>query len=106
MALAEAVYKETSSFPKQEEYGLKTQMRRAAVSAPSNIAEGSQRGTDADFAYFIVIAKGSLAELATQTILASKFGYISAPNCKILLNDIDELQKMLYSFYQTLKAKG
>lgn len=74
MLLAKKIYVITSQFPKQEIYGMTSQMRRAAVSIPSNIAEGSQRGTNKDFANFIGIARGSLAELETQFILARDIG--------------------------------
>ena len=73
MLLAKEIYRITSSFPKAEIYGLTSQMRRCAVSIPSNIAEGSQRVSDKDFANFILIAKGSLAELHTQLLLSFEF---------------------------------
>jgi len=104
--LADNIYNDTRSFPKSEEYGLKIQMRRAAVSVPSNIAEGSQRSTDKDFANFISMAKGSLAELETQLILAQRADYISQETRTHRIAEIDELQKMLYSFYTTLKANS
>lgn len=72
MELAVMVYGVTSEFPKHEMYGLSSQMRRAAVSIPSNIAEGSARGTRKDFRQFITIAKGSTCELQTQLVLARR----------------------------------
>jgi len=68
-----AVYKLTSFFPKEETYGLISQMRRAAVSIPSNIAEGRERGTKKDYLQFLRIAKGSSAELETQILVAEKY---------------------------------
>ncbi len=79
-------------------------MRSAAVSIPSNIAEGSQRTTDKDFANFILIAKGSLAELLTQVIIAHRRKYIDQEQSKLLSQLIDELDKMLHSFYSKLTA--
>lgn len=76
MALARSIYTLTAGFPDDERYGLRAQMRRAAVSIPSNIAEGAARGSDAEFVRFLRVARGSLAELETQLILASELGYV------------------------------
>ena len=78
MELAEDIYKALKSFPREELYGLADQIRRAAVSVPSNIAEGFGRDSNADFAHFISIAKGSLFEVSTQLELASRLGYLSS----------------------------
>jgi len=77
MDLCEKVYRLTSRFPRQETYGLTSQMQRAAVSIPSNIAEGRMRGTTREYAHFISVARGSLAELRTQLILASRLDYVT-----------------------------
>jgi four helix bundle protein len=74
VAMAAEVYKITSSFPRAETFGLAAQMRRAAISIPSNIAEGAGRRTTKDFIYFIHIARGSLAELETQITIAQRVG--------------------------------
>jgi len=75
MRLVKAVYQLTSSFPKEEIYGLTQQMRRAAVSIPSNIAEGAARDGKKEYAYFVSIARGSLSELDTQIKISKMLGY-------------------------------
>lgn len=77
MDLAEEVYRATSEFPKHELYGLVSQMRRAAVSVPSNIAEGKARHSDPDFVRFLLHARGSLLELQTQILIARRLQYLS-----------------------------
>ena len=102
--LVDIVYDFTECFPKTEYYGLRSQMRASAVSIPSNIAEGSQRKTDRDFANFTAIAKGSLAELFTQTIVARRRKYLTEEQAQTMLQSIDELDKMLYAFHEKLTA--
>jgi four helix bundle protein len=75
--LARYIYLQTEKFPKEETFGLRIQMRRAAVSIASNIAEGAGRSTKKDFAQFVVIARGSLNELETQYLLAESLGYLA-----------------------------
>ena len=77
MDLVEEIYKLTASFPIEEKFGMVSQMTRAAVSIPSNIAEGAGRNSDKDFAHFISIAIGSLYELNTQIVLSERLGYIN-----------------------------
>lgn len=77
MQLAVQVYRSTENFPKQELYGLTAQIRRAAISVPSNIAEGKGRRTDRDFSNFLFHARGSLLELETQILLARELQYFS-----------------------------
>ncbi|MFH1183583.1 MAG: four helix bundle protein [Chloroflexota bacterium] len=79
--LAKAVYELTRGFPRDEMYALCDQMRRAAVSVPSNIAEGQARRAPAEFSRFLRIALGSLAEMDTQLVLAQEFRYVSAEAC-------------------------
>ena len=91
--LVEALYKSTASLPRSEDFGLTSQMRRAAVSIPSNIAEGKKRATKNDFLNFLHIADGSAAELETQIILCKKlYGKIDLQQAETLLI---EVQKML-----------
>jgi four helix bundle protein len=104
MALAKMVFELTELFPKSELYGLVSQLRRAACSVPSNIAEGSQRGSSKEFAHFLLIAKGSLAELQTQVILAHDFKYISQDTLDSFLSAADEISKMIFSLHRKLTS--
>ena len=76
MVFVEMVYKVTAGFPREEQYGLTSQLRRAAVSVPSNIAEGQGRHSDREFHRFLCIAHGSLREAETQILIAKRLGYI------------------------------
>ena len=95
--LADMVYSLTESFPRHEVYGLASQMQRAAVSVPSNIAEGSGKGSDRDFARFVSISLGSLFELETQIEIAYRRGYISTENYYALRPKVESLQKRIYN---------
>lgn len=102
--LVEMVYRLTKDFPKEEIYGITNQIRRAAVSIPSNIAEGSQRGSDKDFDYFLRIARGSSAELETQLLIVDRLKYIK--NHKLfsaILNLLIEIRKMTSGLRAQLK---
>ena len=85
MELVFAVYRETRGFPKEEVYGLTAQMRRAAVSVPSNIAEGKGMKSDAEFGRFLYHARGSLMELQTQILIAQELQYLSKEKAESLL---------------------
>lgn len=98
------VYKLTSTFPVEERYGLISQMRRCASSIPANIAEGSARGSDADYVRFLYIALGSATELDYHLLLASDLGFIEAVNYQILAKEIDEIGRMLNGFIRRLKS--
>jgi four helix bundle protein len=106
MELALSVYAATHSFPKQELYGLVSQMRRAAVSIPSNIAEGKGRLTDRDRAHFFAQARGSLLELETQIQIAAKLGYISDANAGSLLNRSKEVGQMLNTLMESIRPRS
>lgn len=90
-----SIYKITSTFPETEKFGLQSQIRRAAVSIPSNIAEGSKRGTAKDFASFLRIALGSGAELETQLLLVRELGYISQSDYSQTDKELTEVLKIL-----------
>ena len=87
--LADIVYTVTANFPRQEIYGLASQMQRAAVSIPSNIAEGSAKSSDKEFSRFLSISLGSLYELETQVVIASRRGYVETPQTYELITKID-----------------
>ena len=103
--LAVDVYKATSTFPTDERFGLTSQSRRAAVSIPSNIAEGAGRNSVKEFNNFLGIANGSSYELQTQLVIANKLAILESEILDPLLDQIDELQKMSYGFQQMLEKK-
>ncbi len=96
------VYKITSSFPEEEKFGLTSQLRRAAVSIPSNIAEGWGRGTKAQYAHFLKISRGSLLEIETQLVISEKLNYTNNENN--ILSLIDEESKMLNSLIKKVES--
>lgn len=98
------IYKATSFFPKSELYGLTSQVRRSAVSIPSNIAEGSGRGSDADLRRMLQIAFGSASELEYQLLLAFELKFIDKELYAQIDNQITEVKRMLSSLMQKLKA--
>ncbi|WP_374165819.1 four helix bundle protein [Arcticibacter sp. MXS-1] len=104
--LTTEVYEATSSFPAEERFGLVSQIRRAAVSIPSNIAEGAGRNSAREFSHFLGMANGSSYELQTQLIISSKLNLLNHEVSERLLGHIEELQKMTYSFLTTLGFKS
>ncbi len=96
-------FKLVSTFPKDEKFGMSSQITRAAVSIPSNIAEGSSRSSDKDYNRFIEISLGSSFETETQVLIAEAVNYGDNELRKKLLCDLDEEQKMLISFMKVLK---
>lgn len=95
MRLVEMVYAVTRQFPREEQFGLASQMRRAAVSIPSNIAEGQGRNSEKSFAHFLNQAQGSLYEMETQMELARNLSMLSGPRTEELLADAAEIGRML-----------
>ena len=97
MQLAETTYTVTRSFPREEAFGLTAQMRRSAVSVPSNIAEGHIRASRRDFLRYLPIAEASLAELETQIELAARIGFISPHNTKNLIQGSRALGRQIHA---------
>ena len=102
MDIVEIIYRTTNHFPAEEKYGLCSQMNRAAVSIPSNIAEGAGRNTDKEFSHFISIAMGSMYELHTQIILCERIGYIDHIASVQIQDRLDNLQRMSISLKKKL----
>jgi four helix bundle protein len=96
------IYKTTKLYPKEEQYGLTSQMRRSASSIPTNIAEGCGRGTNPDFVRFLVIAMGSSSELEYQLILSRDLEYITQEEYNPLSNELIEIRKMMNTYIQKL----
>jgi four helix bundle protein len=104
MNLAKLVYKLTMRFPAEERYGLTSQLRRAGVSVPSNIAEGQARRGTNEFLQFLSIAEGSLAELETQLLLSVELNFTQQAEVEPALKEINELQKMLVALKRKLSS--
>lgn len=104
--LTTAMYTLTEKFPKNEQYGLTSQMRRAAVSIASNIAEGRNRSTRRDFAHFLHIACGSGAELETQIEIAKRLMHTKNNDFSICCDLLTQTMKMLHAMLQKLKANS
>jgi four helix bundle protein len=102
--LVECVYRDTASFPGEETFGLKSQIRRSAVSVPSNIAEGSARITTGELMQFLGIARGSLAELETQLELAVRLGFLSRSNGSA--SQVTMVGKLLNGLIRSLQRRA
>ncbi|MCO8123310.1 four helix bundle protein [Stieleria sp. TO1_6] len=102
MALVTHIYSITKGFPGDERFGLTSQMRRCAVSIRSNIAEGQARNTTGEFKQFIGIARGSVAELTTQILIAEQLGFLSAP--KQTIEMAEEVGRILTGLSQSLRT--
>ena len=105
MDLVEVVYEATDGFPKAEVYGLVSQMRRSAVSIPSNLAEGFGRNSDGSFLQFCRISQGSLRELETQIILSGRLGYMDPKVVNELLGRANEIGKILYGLMRSIERR-
>ena len=103
MNVAIETYKLSSDFPIEEKYGLTSQIRRSAVSIPSNIAEGAGRNSKGEFKQFLGIASGSSFELYTQLLLSYKLNLVSVDKIESILSDVIEIQKMNYSLIKSLE---
>ena len=103
---AVAIYRVTRSFPKHEVYGgLTDQIRRAAVSVPSNVAEGQVRHSQRVFARYVDIALGSAAEVSTQLLIAREIGYLSPEDHQRLSDELTEITKMLHGLYRSVSGQ-
>lgn len=102
MTLAETVYKSTASFPSSELFGLQSQLRRSAVSVPSNIAEGYGRSGNSELRRFLTISRGSLFELGTQIEIAARVGLFTDEESTPIFLLITELEKMLNAYIKRL----
>ena len=101
--LVKDIYQVTGKFPQVEIYGLTNQLRRAAISIPSNIAEGQGRNSFKEFRQFLAIALGSLAELETQLIIAKEIGYLTSAETDRLSISLDIIRKMIKALSHSLK---
>jgi four helix bundle protein len=102
MDLVELVYKASRGFPREEIYALTSQVRRAAVSVPSNIAEGQGRRTTSDFLRHLSIAYGSLREVETQFLIASRLGYLTMPQVDLVMQKAGEVGRLLNGLMNSL----
>lgn len=103
--MVELVYQATKEFPREELYGLTNQLRRAAVSIPSNIAEGHARKSTAEFRNFLSIARGSLAEVETQLLIAKRLSYINKQRLEAILSIQVEVNKMTNALISKLISR-
>lgn len=102
--LVDSVYSLTQAFPVEERYGLVSQLRRAAVSIPANIAEGRARGTRKDYRNFLIMAYGSCAELETHIVISRRLAYSGAEQCATVEMQLSEVSRMLNRMIASLKA--
>lgn len=103
--LAVDLYKVSETLPKEEKFGLVSQMNRSAVSIASNIAEGAGRNSTGEFKQFLGIASGSANELFTQLVIASKLKYITTDTLELFEDRIDKLQRSMFNFSKTLELQ-
>lgn len=100
--LVKNIYSATADFPKEEIYGITSQIRRCSISIPSNIAEGAGRGTKKDFSHFLDVAKGSSFELETQLVISKELGFIDNNIYVLILSELEEIQKMITGLQKSL----
>ena len=101
--LTKNIYQISKKFPNEEKFGLVSQMRRAAVSVPSNISEGAARNSRKEFINFLHIAQGSVSELETQILISRNLGFIEPKKVEPLLQELDEISKMIIGLQRSLK---
>ncbi len=105
MDLVEAIYRTTAGFPREEIYGLTSQLRRAAVSIPSNIAEGNGRNTTRDYLNFLGMAYGSIKEVETQVLIAERLQYVPSSDSNRLVQMTTEIARLLSGLMNSLNRK-
>jgi four helix bundle protein len=105
MDLVENIYRTTGEFPREEIYGLTSQIRRAAVSIPSNIAEGNGRNTTRDYVHFLGMAYGSVKEVETQVLIAERLRYIDSSHSNGLVQMTTKIARLLSGLAKSLKRK-
>jgi four helix bundle protein len=105
ISLVTSIYRTTKEFPKEEVYGITNQIRRSAVSIPSNIAEGSARQGNKEYTQFLYISLGSLSELETQLIIANNLKYLSEKDFELVMGNLIEIRKMLIGLIKFVKNK-
>ncbi len=103
--LVTEIYSITKAFPKEEMYGIVSQLRRAAASVPANISEGAVRNSEKEYVRFLYISQGSLAELDTFILISKNLGYVNEEKCDELINRMEEIKKMLYGLINYHKSK-
>jgi four helix bundle protein len=101
--MVEEIYKITKNFPENEEFGITSQIRRSAISIPSNIAEGAGKNTNGDFCRYLAIASGSCNELETQLIISARLKYLKDKQHDALIFRINRVQNMLYRLQKSLR---
>jgi len=101
--LVTKIYEITSNFPTTEQFGLTSQMQRAAISIPSNIAEGAARNSEKEYIHFLYISIGSLAELETQLIISNKLGFLEDVS---IFEEVEKLRRKLLNFIKYFKQKN
>jgi four helix bundle protein len=105
MLLVAAIYDATEGFPSHEQFGLVSQVRRAAVSVPSNIAEGKAHYSNRDFVRFLRLARGSLAEIETQVLITQQRSYLTTATTAHLSQQLDELSRILSGLLNALRER-
>ena len=99
------LYKVTDKFPKEEKFGLTSQIRRAAVSVPANVAEGAGRQSQKEFLHFLSNAQGSASELSTELLIAFRLGYISSAEYDAVDQELNEIGRMIVGLCRQISAK-
>ena len=106
VAMVTTVYEITQTFPTDERYGLVSQIRRAGVSVPANIAEGAARQSEKEFCQFLSIAQGSASELETELLIAKNLGYLSPENYDRIYEEINVIARMMVGLSKSIKNRS